>query len=122
VVAERRVLRIEIGTLEDALGQFADAWRGAERGEQVRPYEGVGFESLGELLATLTPRRWTAIERLRGEGPMTVYALAKALGRNYKNVHGDVKALEGLGIIERDPGGRVLVPWDEVEAHLRIAA
>ena len=47
---------------------------------------------------------------------------AKALGRNYKNVHGDVKALEGLGIIERDPAGRVLVPWDEVEARLRIAA
>jgi hypothetical protein len=33
-----------------------------------------------------------------------------------------VKALEGLGIIEREPSGRVLVPWDEVEARLRIAA
>lgn len=121
-MAERRVLRIEIGTLEEALGQFSEAWRGAARGERAPPYQGVGFESLGELLATLTPRRWTVVERLRQQGPMTVYALAKSLGRHYKNVHGDVKALEGLGIIEREPSGRVLVPWDEVEARLRIAA
>ena len=97
-MAERRVLRIETGTLEQALGQFTQSWRGAARGERVRPYQGVGFESLGKLLATLTPRRWTIVERLRQQGPMTVYALAKSLGRHYKNVHGDVKALEGLGI------------------------
>jgi predicted transcriptional regulator len=37
-------------------------------------------------------------------------------------VHTDVKALEDLGIIERDSEGRVTVPWDEVEVKVPLAA
>ena len=47
-------------------------------------------------------------------------ALARRLGRDYKNVHTDVKALEALGLIGRNAAGRVEVPWDTVAATLHL--
>lgn len=120
-MTKKRVLHIEVSTLSESLGQFAETWKRAEQGKKVEPYFGVGFESMANLLGTLTPKRWELVERLKHEGAMTVYRLAKRLGRDYKNVHSDVKALEGLGIIERR-GTKVVVPWDEINTRLRLAA
>ena len=120
-MSKKRVLHIEVTTLAESLARFADAWKKAEKGKKVEPYTGVGFETMASLTVTLTPKRWELIERLKKEGPVTVYRLAKLLERDYKNVHGDVKILEGLGIVMRD-GSRVSVPWDEIEARVRLAA
>lgn len=121
-MSRKRILHIEVSSLEASLSQFKGTWKRAARGERVAPYRGVAFESMAQLLATITPRRWELIERLRRKGPMTVYGLAKLLERNYKNVHGDVKALEERGLIARTKDGCVEVPWDEVAAHMRFAA
>ncbi|HEX19512.1 MAG TPA: hypothetical protein ENG78_01620 [Acidiferrobacteraceae bacterium] len=121
-MTKKRVLHIEISSVEASLEQFADTWEQAERGETVAPYHGVGFESMGQLLATLTPKRWELIERLRKEGPQTIYGLAKLLERNYKNVHTDVKALLKIDIVQETMDGKVEVPWDEIDAHLSLAA
>jgi predicted transcriptional regulator len=120
----RRILHIGISSAE-ALGQrFIDTWQHAERNEEVEPYESVNFEDLATLLATLMPKRWELLQQLHRQGPVSIYALAKTLGRDYKNVHGDVKALAELGIIERDANDKILVPWDEIniEARIEIAA
>jgi predicted transcriptional regulator len=53
---------------------------------------------------------------------MSIRALAKALGRDYKNVYTDVKRLEHTGLIGRTKDGKVEVPWNIVEARLRLAA
>jgi len=121
MMANKRVLHIEISSVEASLEQFADTWTQAEYGEEVVPYYGVGFESMSQLLSTLTPKRWELIERLRSTGPMSIYALAKELGRHYKKVHSDVKALSELRIIQ-EKDGKIEVPWDEIEARLRLAA
>jgi predicted transcriptional regulator len=121
-MAKRRVLHIEISSPTDSLRQFADVWQRAEQGEAVEPYYSVGFESMAELISTLTPKRWELIERLHHEGPMSIYALAKLLERDYKNVHTDVKALSELEIIQETDEGRITIPWDEIEAHFRLAA
>ncbi len=119
---KKRVLHIEVSTLEESLQQFADAWRVAEKGTPAPAYHGVGFESLPRLLATLTPKRWELIRVLRREGPMTAYALAKTLQRDHKNVYADVAALEAFRIVTRTADGRVEVPWDEIDAKFRLAA
>jgi predicted transcriptional regulator len=80
------------------------------------------YGSEPELISTLTPKRWELIERLHHEGPMSIYALAKLLERDYKNVHTDVKALSELEIIQETDEGRITIPWDEIEAHFRLAA
>jgi predicted transcriptional regulator len=49
-----------------------------------------------------------------------VYALARALQRDYKNVHTDVARLAELGLIERTGSNLVRVAWDAVRAELKL--
>ena len=53
---------------------------------------------------------------------MSIRALAKNLGRDYKNVHTDVQRLIDIGLIGRAKNDKIYVPWDIVEAHLLLAA
>ena len=121
-MTERRILHIEISSPDDSMRQFADVWRQAERGEKVELFHSVGFESMAELISTLTPKRWELIERLYREGSMSIYALAKHLKRDYKNVHTDVKVLSELEIIQETEDGKIAIPWDEIEARFKLAA
>ena len=38
-------------------------------------------------------------------------------GRDYKNIHTDVSALEALGLIVKDEKGSLTVPYDEIVIH-----
>ncbi len=122
MVTKRRVLHIEISSPEESLRQFADVWHRAEQGEEVESFYSVGFESMAELISTLTPKRWELIERLHHDGPMSIYALAQLLQRDYKNVHTDVKALSELEIVQKTGDEKITIPWDEIEAHFKLAA
>ncbi len=42
-----------------------------------------------------------------------------SLGRNYKNVHGNVKRLMDIGLVERLEDGRIRVPFSSIIAELR---
>lgn len=75
-----------------------------------------------EIKDSAPKSRVGVLRRLRQEGPLTVRALSKALGRDYKNVHTDVRALEHVGLLSRDKDERVLVPWDTVVAEVTLAA
>ncbi|OFZ99700.1 MAG: hypothetical protein A3H35_12360 [Betaproteobacteria bacterium RIFCSPLOWO2_02_FULL_62_17] len=111
-----------MGSVTQALDRFEQAWRLAEkpgaRAAQVR----LTFESLPTLLKNLTPARWTLLERLRRDGPLSINELARRQGRHYKNVHSDVTRLIELGLIERQSDRRIAVLWDVVAAEMRLAA
>ena len=81
----------------------------------------LSFESAKSLFAELTPARLDLLDTLRGVGPCSVYALAKAAERNYSNVHTDVVRLEELGLVERGDEGAVSVPYEAVEILLPLA-
>jgi predicted transcriptional regulator len=117
----RKVLRVKVGeTLGQAGARAAAAMKAAEQGRTVQPYFGVGFSEVGQLLATFTPKRWELIAALREAGPVTVAELARRLGRNYKNVHADVQALIEWLTVERDPDGRIHVPWSEIVLDMTL--
>jgi hypothetical protein len=61
----KRVLHIEVSSLEGSLQQFGEALEAVMHGEEREPYEGVGFESFTQLLDTLTPNCWALIELLK---------------------------------------------------------
>lgn len=86
----------------------------------------LDFPSPVELLAELPPKRLQILRELKSAGPLSVYALAKQLGRNYSNVHGDIQRLLALGLVEKNAAGQVLVPFDDivvqVDASLMAAA
>ncbi len=80
----------------------------------------LNFAEAGDLVAEITRERLRLLAELRAAGPSTVYALAKRLGRNYSNVHSDVKRLGAFGLIARDAARRVYVPWAEIRIRLPL--
>jgi len=86
----------------------------------MRQLEVLSFENLPLMLKTLSPARWELLQKLREEGPLSIYELAKRLERDYKNVHTDVTQLAAIGLIERQADGRITVPWELLRAELRL--
>jgi len=109
-----RLLEIRIGDARDALDRFEAGWN--RRTEGRSPLHILSLADLPLLLRTLTAARWELLERLREAGPLSIYQLAKRLGRDYKNVHTDVSRLVEVGLIEKRDG-RVHVAWDVVRAE-----
>ena len=118
----KKKLSVSVGTIKESLDRFESVWKRAERGARVTPEYRLTFSSLPQLLKELTPARWALLEALRVEGKVSIYALAKHLGRDYKNVHTDVSRLMELGLIEKAKDDRVFVPWNVIAAELRLAA
>ena len=74
----------------------------------------LNFASAAQLLSELPPRRLDTLREVKRAGPVSIYAVAKALSRNYSNVHADVQKLIEHGLVEKDGSGRVFVPWADV--------
>jgi predicted transcriptional regulator len=70
---------------------------------------------MSQLLSAFTAKRWELLGELRASCPLTVAELARRLGRDYKNVHTDVLALQ-----DRLADGRVQVPWSEIVVDLKL--
>lgn len=115
-----KTLYVRISTRDDALDRFEAAWHLASGRKPPAPLALLSFAGLPLLVKTLTPARWDLLQRLAKAGPVTVYALAKLLGRDYKNVHTDVSCLLELKLLEKNPQGRVGVAWQAVRAELRL--
>ena len=113
-----RTLEIRVGPPRDALDRFEAAWNRAAEGGKVVPLRVLTLQDLPLLFRTLTPARWELLKALKGE-PVSIYQLAKRLGRDYKNVHTDVTQLMTLGLIERRADG-VAVSWDRVRGELAL--
>ena len=112
------------GQTRDALRKLAKKIDAGKRLPEA-DYQ-LDFPSPVELLAELPPKRLQILRELKSAGPSSVYALAKLLGRNYSNVHGDIQRLLALGLVEKNTAGQVLVPFDDivvqVDASLMAAA
>ena len=115
-----KALELRVGPPGDALDRFEAAWNRVAEGRGAKRLEVLSFADLPLLLRTLSPARWSLLEKLRAAGPVSIYKLAKRLERDYKNVHTDVTQLARLGVIERDSDGRVAVAWDVLRAEFRL--
>ena len=112
-----KVLELRVGDARDALDRFEAAWNRRTEGRKAGTLSVLSMEDLPLLLRTLTPARWELLDRLREAASLSIYELAKRLQRDYKNVHTDVSALAGIGLIERGAEGGITVPWDVVRAE-----
>jgi len=115
-----KTLYVRVSGRDDALDRFEAAWHLASGRKPPEPLALLSFADLPLLVKTLTPARWDLLGRLAKAGPMTVYALAKLLERDYKNVHTDVSRLVELGLIERTEASLIRVGWQAVRAELRL--
>src|ERR1035437_3752175 len=71
---------------EDASRRFIDAWHRAERGESFHERL-LAFEGWDALARVLTGKRMELLRYVRRNNVPSVRALAKALNRDYSNVH-----------------------------------
>jgi predicted transcriptional regulator len=118
-MTKQRRIRVHVEGLEASGRRFVDAWRRAERGERFHE-EHLSFESLEGLLATLSPKRIELIRLVRRRPHLSIAALARELGRDYKRVHGDVRALEMAGLLEEDETG-LRAPFAGADAQLSFS-
>jgi len=115
-----KTLDVRVSAPADALDRFEAAWHLASGRTPPAPLAVLAFADLPLLLKALTPARWALLAQLKQSGPVSVYALAKSLGRDYKNVHTEVARLAELGLIERRGAAAVAVSWDAVRAEFRF--
>lgn len=106
------------GALEDDAIAFLDAWRRAQRGEQVNERV-LAFESWEGLAALMTGERYRLLRHLHAHPEPSVSALARALRRQYRRVHADVAALEQAGLLDRSQGA-VRATADLIRADIRL--
>lgn len=109
-----------VGTLDDMAKRFVVAWNDAERGAEPQG-DHVTFVTLESLVSVMSPKRLELLRALRAMGPTSIRALASALARDYKSVHGDVTLLVTAGLIRRTADGAISAPWDKVRAELDLA-
>jgi predicted transcriptional regulator len=103
---------------DEASRKFIDAWHRAERGESFHERH-LAFESWDALARVLTGKRMELLRYVRRHNVPSVRALAKALQRDYSNVHADVKALVGAGLLENTSHG-VHAGYDAIETRIAL--
>jgi len=116
--------RIEIEVLSSraALAAFARAWRQTKAGRKTGSR--LAFGSIAELFSAVSEKRLELIRHVARNEGLQIRPLARALERDYKNVHTDVQALIELGLLRKDGRGGLYAPFDEIviRAGLRKAA
>jgi len=117
-----RDLTLQIQSLDSFSEGALDAGRRLDKGQRTVAKGKLAFESLDGLLKLLTSNRWALLSTLRKQGPSSIRALAKALARDYRGVHADVAALIEAGLIVRDEGARISVPWARITAQMDLDA
>lgn len=107
------------GKFEDEASQrFVDAWHRAKKGETFQERH-LAFESWDVLARTLTGKRMEILRYVRRHKVKSVRALAKALGRDYANVHADVKALKDAGLLSATDE-YLRADYDAIETRIAI--
>jgi predicted transcriptional regulator len=67
--------------------------------KKIQPKNQIIFNSVQSCMRILTKNRIEILIYLNHQTPRSIYELAKGLGRDFKNVHGDVRKLAKLGLI-----------------------
>jgi len=113
-------LKITVGGAleEEATKRFVGAWHRADKGEQFSERH-LSFESWDALTRVLTGKRLELLRHVRREPAISVRALAKALARDYSNVHADVQALKAAGLLDSTDGG-VRADYEAIETKIAI--
>jgi predicted transcriptional regulator len=104
----------------NAMGErFSRAW---SDDKVCQPLAVLTFENPAQLFTVLSPKRWELVEHLQQLGPSSLRGLARSLQRDVKRVHDDVSLLMDWGLIDKNEGGLLQVPYEEIEADFVLKA
>lgn len=113
---------IGVQSLDGFFREGKDFARRVDAGEKMDETDfELSFSTPAQLVSELSPKRMELLQVLKKAGPLSIRALAKRIGRNYSNVHADVRRLIEHGLIEKDAGDQVFVPWDDVVVRMNAS-
>jgi len=120
-----KTLEIQIKSREQADKEFASVFNKAQSGKKVPLQKGVYFTSLEAVRNLLTEKRLELLHLIRQHSPKSISEIAKISGRNFKNVHTDLKILQGYGLVEisvtkkvkKPLSQRIFIPYQAVNIH-----
>lgn len=115
-----RKVRIIVEDAKHVSRRWLTALKGKYSGTQTEIISVPSWEVLGKVLS---PQRLEILAAVPALKPASIAALAKALERDFKNVHADVKFLAQIGLLSlRETGARrTLVPtaiYSEIDVPL----
>lgn len=114
-----KIKKIVIKAREEILGEELAFARKLDRGERAGSLRGDYFESIEAVRRFLTDARLQLWRAIRDQKPDSLTELAKILGRNFADVHSDVRILVDAGLVDlRKPKGaktRALKPVSLVD-------
>ncbi len=115
-------ITVRTGDIEDAAKEFIDIWHKTEKGHAPpAAIEKINFKDQRLLFKTLTPKRFEMLKYVHEKGSVSIRKLAKELGRDYSNVHHDVKILYQLGLMLKDEkNDEYSVPWDVIVTEIPL--
>lgn len=98
-----RKLIVTIKSGKQLKSEMILALKGEKKGIQSKNQ--VIFNSVKSFMRILTKNRLEILIYLNQHDPKSIYELAKGIGRDFKNVHGDVRKLADLGLINLEKSG-----------------
>lgn len=101
-----RTLTIRIKPAGEALEEFRETFKDVAAGRRVSRREGVYFTSIEAARNLLTPNRLALLRAVRSGRPGSIYALAKMVSRDLRNVQDDLRLLETYGLIRMADASR----------------
>ena len=120
-----KIKRIFVGVkpLDDALKEAGEAFEDLSKGMAVKQKHAIYFASLKEMRRVLTEKRLEILKTIRDRRPASLYALAKMLDRDLKNVLQDLSYLQELGIVAITDAGVKKVPhfdYDRISIEVAV--
>jgi len=98
-----RKLIVTIKSGKQIKSEMILALKGEKKG--IQPKNQVIFNSVKSFMRILTRNRLEILIYLNQHEPKSIYELAKGIGRDFKNVHVDVRKLADLGLINLEKSG-----------------
>lgn len=108
------------GSLRGAARRVSDAIHRVEEGETVEVHDSATFVTWSALASVMTDKRHELLRHLYKRPTASIRALACDLERDFNRVHEDVKALEGVGLLERDSHGVLHVDYVKIDTSIRV--
>ncbi|MBM4242536.1 MAG: hypothetical protein FJ148_01815 [Deltaproteobacteria bacterium] len=98
-----RAKRVRIAV--EPLGETTSRWKAALKGKTKSSGNVITVASWDVLAKILSPTRLEMLARIPEIEPKSIAALARSLGRDFKNVHSDAMFLAEVGLVELRKGG-----------------
>ena len=88
--------------------------------QKVYQGEELNFENPPLFFGQLTEKRWELVRLAQDKKLMTIRALTRLVGRDFRHVHEDVMVLLHLGLLERIDKAGVICPFTNIHIDIHL--